>query len=108
MAGSGLGSDGTKACQRVVEASLRSKRVPHATEVIVDLLDQPLIRRAHCLPDLVAHEIRALLLEAVRGEDRVCFAQLARVAGHRQALVQRVARVIGCRRNIGPVRLDIG
>ncbi len=85
----------------------RVERIPHAAEMVVDLLDESLVGRPHRLPHFVAHEVGAFLLFAVRGQYRMRVDELARVAIHGQALVQRVARVVRRGRDVRPMRLDV-
>src|SRR5437762_1865974 len=75
--------------------------------MIVYLLHQSLVRRAHGAPDFVAHEVRAFLLTPIRREHRMRALQFAGVAFHRRALLDGVARVIRRRGEIRPMRLDV-
>ena len=84
--------------QRVVEAAQRVERLPDPAQVIVDLLHESLIRGANRAPDLVAHEIRAFFLLPVRRDHGMRVLELAWFALDGRALLDRIPRVIRCRR----------
>lgn len=93
--------------QRVLPAPELLQRVPQLAQVIVDLLDQALIDRAHRVRDFVAREVEALFMLVIRAEHRVRVVAFRAAAHGRQALVERVQVVIGARRDIRPVRFHV-
>ena len=84
--------------QRVIEAVQRVEHLPDPTQVVVDLLHEPLIRGTNHPPHFVAHEIRAFFLLPVRGEHGMLVLELASFALDRRTLLDRIPRVIRCRR----------
>ena len=93
---------------RVVHPACPFHVLEQLAEMIVDLFDQAHIGRDHRLPHLVAAEALAVLVLLERGVDRVAGLALAFAAHRRDDIAGAVHGVVGRRRQIGPVRLDIG
>ncbi|CUI26918.1 Uncharacterised protein [Achromobacter xylosoxidans] len=93
--------------ERVAHQARAFHVVEQPPQVVVELADQALVGRAHHAHALVGREADAFLVLAIGRHHRMRAGQFLAVAPHRQALVGRVALVVGRRRHVGPVRLDV-
>ncbi len=93
--------------QRVVEAAELLEMVEQSAEPVVELLDQAHVGRPHDVRRVGALEGLRFLVLAIGREHGMLVDQFALVAIERQAILGPVHLVIGRRRHVGPVRLDV-
>src|SRR5204863_9420265 len=95
--------------QRVAYSSVRFERVEYPSRVVVDLRDQAHIRGPHVADDLFAREALAFVMLAIRMHDGMLVGgAVLRPAPNRTDILLAIELVKRRRREIRPMRLDVG
>ncbi len=91
-----------------VEQAARFQKPHQDADLVVDLRDQPHIGRNDLLARLVARHVARVVHVHIGGEHRMRLLAFLLRADRRFDIARAIHAGIGFRRDIGPVRLDIG
>ena len=91
-----------------VEQAARFEELHQDAHLVVDLLDQAHIGRNDFFARLVARHVAGIAHVHIGGEHRMRVGALLLRADHRLDVLRPIHAGVGLRRDIGPVRLDVG